>query len=44
MDKVYVTKNSIQGNFTRMVAEVSGIARIVEEKGVGIYTYGRSRL
>lgn len=33
VDKVYVMENSTQGNFTRMVAEVSGIARIVEERG-----------
>lgn len=32
-DQVYVMENSTQGNFTRMVAEVSGIAKITVQKG-----------
>jgi uncharacterized protein (DUF362 family) len=32
-NEVYAMENSTQGNFTRMVAEVSGIARVVEKSG-----------
>lgn len=32
-NRVYVMENSTQGNFTRLVAEVSGIAKITEQKG-----------
>ncbi len=32
-DRVYVMENSTQGNFTRLVAAVSGIANITEQKG-----------
>lgn len=32
-DKVYVMENSTQSNFTRMVAEVSGIAKVVKQNG-----------
>ncbi|MGQ9721224.1 MAG: DUF362 domain-containing protein [Candidatus Jordarchaeum sp.] len=32
-DQVYVMENSTQSNFTRLVAEVSGIAKVTEQNG-----------